>query len=97
MVPMTDVTTDRDSSTADEPPVTAPRGYVGALVALASGGFAIGTTEFVTMGVLPQVADGRRRLDPEPPATSSRRTPSASSSARRSWRSSAPAGRAAGC
>src|SRR3982751_1010383 len=29
-----------------------------ALVALALGGFAIGTTEFVTMGVLPDVADG---------------------------------------
>jgi MFS transporter, DHA1 family, inner membrane transport protein len=31
---------------------------VAAIVALALGGFAIGTTEFVTMGVLPQVADG---------------------------------------
>ena len=29
-----------------------------AIVALATGGFAIGTTEFVTMGVLPQIADG---------------------------------------
>ncbi|MDX6374781.1 MAG: transporter, family, inner rane transport protein, partial [Nocardioidaceae bacterium] len=29
-----------------------------AVIALAMGGFAIGTTEFVTMGVLPQVADG---------------------------------------
>jgi DHA1 family inner membrane transport protein len=29
-----------------------------ALVALATGGFAIGTTEFVTMGLLPQVAAG---------------------------------------
>jgi len=29
-----------------------------AIVALAMGGFTIGTTEFVTMGVLPQVADG---------------------------------------
>jgi len=29
-----------------------------ALVALALGGFAIGTTEFVTMGVLPDIADG---------------------------------------
>jgi DHA1 family inner membrane transport protein len=29
-----------------------------ALVALASGGFAIGTTEFVTMGLLPDIADG---------------------------------------
>ncbi len=29
-----------------------------AILALAIGGFAIGTTEFVTMGLLPQVADG---------------------------------------
>lgn len=57
MVPMTDVTADRQPQ-ADAPTVTAPHGYAAALVALASGGFAIGTTEFVTMGVLPQVADG---------------------------------------
>jgi DHA1 family inner membrane transport protein len=31
---------------------------VAAIVALALGGFAIGTTEFVTMGVLPDIADG---------------------------------------
>ena len=35
----------------------APRVVV-AVVALALGGFAIGTTEFVTMGVLPDIADG---------------------------------------
>ncbi len=35
----------------------APR-FGPAVLALAVGGFAIGTTEFVTMGVLPQVADG---------------------------------------
>ncbi|WP_300578800.1 MFS transporter, partial [uncultured Nocardioides sp.] len=29
-----------------------------AVTALATGGFAIGTTEFVTMGLLPQIADG---------------------------------------
>ena len=29
-----------------------------AILALAVGGFAIGTTEFVTMGLLPQIADG---------------------------------------
>ena len=29
-----------------------------ALLALAAGGFAIGTTEFVTMGLLPEVAAG---------------------------------------
>jgi MFS transporter, DHA1 family, inner membrane transport protein len=57
MVPMTDVTADRQLET-DAPPVTPPYGYGGALLALASGGFAIGTTEFVTMGVLPQVAAG---------------------------------------
>jgi MFS transporter, DHA1 family, inner membrane transport protein len=34
------------------------RSFALAVVALAMGGFAIGTTEFVTMGVLPQVADG---------------------------------------
>ena len=28
------------------------------MLALALGGFAIGTTEFVTMGLLPQIADG---------------------------------------
>jgi DHA1 family inner membrane transport protein len=32
--------------------------YTLAVLALALGGFAIGTTEFVTMGLLPQVADG---------------------------------------
>jgi MFS transporter, DHA1 family, inner membrane transport protein len=31
---------------------------VGAIAALAVGGFAIGTTEFVTMGLLPDIADG---------------------------------------
>jgi DHA1 family inner membrane transport protein len=39
------------------PPVRA-RSFALAVIALAMGGFAIGTTEFVTMGVLPQVADG---------------------------------------
>lgn len=29
-----------------------------AILALALGGFAIGTTEFVTMGLLPDIADG---------------------------------------
>ena len=29
-----------------------------AILALAVGGFAIGTTEFVTMGLLPQIAEG---------------------------------------
>jgi len=35
-----------------------PRHFTLAVLALAVGGFAIGTTEFVTMGVLPQIADG---------------------------------------
>lgn len=44
-------------------PVLSPRRtrvshYTLAVLALALGGFAIGTTEFVTMGLLPQVADG---------------------------------------
>ena len=40
----------------DRPPLTTTRTVV-ALVALALGGFAIGTTEFVTMGLLPDIAD----------------------------------------
>ena len=40
-----------------EPPTRA-RHFVLAVLALAMGGFAIGTTEFVTMGLLPQIADG---------------------------------------
>jgi DHA1 family inner membrane transport protein len=57
MVPMTDVTDAREA-TVLSPTVTAPHGFLLAIVALAAGGFAIGTTEFVTMGVLPQVAEG---------------------------------------
>jgi DHA1 family inner membrane transport protein len=34
------------------------RHFVLALLALAAGGFTIGTTEFVTMGLLPQIAEG---------------------------------------
>ena len=41
----------------DRPPLSTAR-VVAAVVALALGGFAIGTTEFVTMGVLPDIADG---------------------------------------
>jgi DHA1 family inner membrane transport protein len=43
---------------AEVGPVVQPRSFTLAVVALAMGGFAIGTTEFVTMGVLPQLADG---------------------------------------
>ncbi len=41
----------------DAPSVTA-RHFGLAVVALAMGGFAIGTTEFVTMGLLPQISSG---------------------------------------
>jgi MFS transporter, DHA1 family, inner membrane transport protein len=41
----------------DVPSVTA-RHFGLAVLALAMGGFAIGTTEFVTMGLLPQISDG---------------------------------------
>lgn len=46
-----------ETTVAAEPAVR-PRSFVLAVLALAVGGFAIGTTEFVTMGVLPQLADG---------------------------------------
>jgi DHA1 family inner membrane transport protein len=42
----------------DARPLVEARHFAMAVVALGMGGFAIGTTEFVTMGVLPQVADG---------------------------------------
>ncbi len=42
---------------AERPSFSTARVVV-AIVALALGGFAIGTTEFVTMGVLPDIADG---------------------------------------
>jgi DHA1 family inner membrane transport protein len=44
-------------SSSDRPPLSTARVVV-AVVALAIGGFAIGTTEFVTMGVLPDIAEG---------------------------------------
>ncbi len=40
------------------PPSARPTHFGFAVLALATGGFAIGTTEFVTMGVLPQIAEG---------------------------------------
>ena len=43
---------------ADTGTGTPTRHFALAVLALAMGGFAIGTTEFVTMGLLPQVADG---------------------------------------
>jgi DHA1 family inner membrane transport protein len=39
-------------------PALSTRRVVAAVAALALGGFAIGTTEFVTMGVLPEIAEG---------------------------------------
>ncbi|MFP5370862.1 MAG: MFS transporter [Actinomycetes bacterium] len=48
--------TDRSPSTG-RPPLRGARVVI-AVVALAVGGFAIGTTEFVTMGVLPDIATG---------------------------------------
>ena len=48
------------TTTAPSPTVAPVRArhFVLAVLALAMGGFAIGTTEFVTMGLLPQIADG---------------------------------------
>lgn len=45
-------------SEPDATPSVTARHFGLAALALAIGGFAIGTTEFVTMGVLPQVAEG---------------------------------------
>lgn len=47
---------DRPGDPVDRAPASANR----AIAALAVGGFAIGTTEFVTMGLLPQLARGTR-------------------------------------
>ena len=48
---------DPSSADLDVPSVTA-RHFGLAVLALAMGGFAIGTTEFVTMGLLPQISSG---------------------------------------
>src|SRR3954468_8177229 len=45
-------------ATTPVPSFPSTRTAVLAIAALAVGGFAIGTTEFVTMGLLPQIADG---------------------------------------
>ena len=55
MVPVNSPTT---PVTLDPPTGTRVAHFWPAVLALAVGGFAIGTTEFVTMGVLPQLADG---------------------------------------
>ncbi len=49
---------DRDAAGEQTTAPTATRHVGLALLALAAGGFAIGTTEFVTMGLLPEVAAG---------------------------------------
>ena len=49
-IPGTDAATEAAPATA--------RHFTLAVLALAIGGFAIGTTEFVTMGLLPQIAAG---------------------------------------
>ncbi|HEV2797863.1 MAG TPA: MFS transporter [Nocardioides sp.] len=54
---MTTAATDAPADDLDVASVTA-RHFGLAVVALAMGGFAIGTTEFVTMGLLPQIARG---------------------------------------
>lgn len=46
------------ATTATEAPPCSPRRVAWATTALAAGGFAIGTTEFVTMGLLPEIARG---------------------------------------
>jgi DHA1 family inner membrane transport protein len=46
------------ATTAPESRATTARHFTLAVLALAMGGFAIGTTEFVTMGLLPQISDG---------------------------------------
>jgi DHA1 family inner membrane transport protein len=54
------VTVTTPATAAQTPPVEAATRvrFWPAIIALGLGGFAIGTTEFVTMGVLPQVAEG---------------------------------------
>ncbi|MCW2766038.1 MAG: major facilitator superfamily 1 [Nocardioides sp.] len=46
------------TAAASDAPTTRATHFGLAVVALAMGGFAIGTTEFVTMGLLPQIANG---------------------------------------
>ncbi|WP_307861984.1 MFS transporter [Nocardioides sp. SYSU D00065] len=57
MMTTTAATTDLPADDLDVPSVTA-RHFGLAVLALAMGGFAIGTAEFVTMGLLPQIAGG---------------------------------------
>ncbi|MBZ5733241.1 MFS transporter [Nocardioides sp. TRM66260-LWL] len=60
--------TDAPPSVAGTPSTTGPtstRHATLAILALALGGFAIGTTEFVTMGLLPQIASGIGVSEPQ--------------------------------
>ncbi|WP_036491139.1 MULTISPECIES: MFS transporter [Nocardioides] len=52
------MTTTPEAPEIDHTPVVRARHFGLAILALAMGGFAIGTTEFVTMGLLPQIARG---------------------------------------
>jgi len=52
------MTTTTDAPHVDHTPVVRARHFGLAILALAMGGFAIGTAEFVTMGLLPQIASG---------------------------------------
>lgn len=52
------MTTTSEAPEIDHTPVVRARHFGLAILALAMGGFAIGTTEFVTMGLLPQIARG---------------------------------------
>jgi MFS family permease len=53
-----DVPRSRERPDRDRVLTVSARRVVAAVVALALGGFPIGTTEFVTMGLLPDIADG---------------------------------------
>lgn len=52
------MTTTSDAPDLDQQPLVTVRHYGLAILSLAMGGFAIGTAEFVTMGLLPQIARG---------------------------------------
>src|SRR5215203_805605 len=52
---MTDVEV---ATSEDGGPIVATARPALAILALAAGGFTIGTTEFMTMGVLPEIAEG---------------------------------------
>ena len=55
---MTEASAPQTRDVDDDRTVARPQHVGLALLALALGGFAIGTTEYVTMGLLPQIADG---------------------------------------